>query len=79
MGKKTLAEVQKGTSQKAYELESKPDHIRVNGHWIDNDTYEKDPKAYNAMPFAEGYLEECGVDPSTVKEELLPESLKKAS
>jgi len=56
-----------------------PTQVRINGHWISNDDYLKDPITYNKVPFSEGYLEECGIDPKTVKEELLPESLKKAS
>ena len=80
MGKKTLAEIQKGFHHgKAQEFQPTPEHIRINGHWIENSAYLSDPKTYNRMPFTKEYLEECGIDPATVSEDMLPEELKKAS
>ena len=79
MGKKTLAAVQMGTAQKPPEINTTPEDIRVNGHWMSNTAYLTDPKGYNKMPYADGYLEECGIDPKLVNPDMLPESLKKAS
>lgn len=53
--------------------------IIVNGHSMSNTQYLNNPEEWNKLPFREGYLEECGIDPSTVKPELLPGFIQEAS
>ena len=52
--------------------EEKSKHIIVNGHWLSNDQYLKDPKGCNKMPFTQEYLDECGITVDQVSEEVRP-------
>ena len=80
MVKKTLAEVQKGFhNTRLYDNETHSENIRVNGHWVSREKYLEDPDHYNSMQFAEGYLEEIGMNADVIHEDKLPESLLKSA